>query len=177
VEFCSPACQTCDVYWRQYVASNDYDDDDDVDDDDDNENDADNNKEEEKGNDTVGALVMPKPARIGSKHVSTQFGVPQNLGGPSYVEHIVELTHRREKYMGNILLDPKYQNVFGSCLNMHTSCSIWSITGKCKDELYKSYMQYQCAPSCGSCRMVDRSKRCPPAIPSDGTTATNPSLI
>jgi ShK domain-like len=142
VEFCSPACRTCDEYLERFYPPAPIE--------------KDETQPEESMNPRIIKLSM--------------WGVPQHMVEGESEDKVNDILEATRKYMvEKVLADVDFfsETALEECENKDADCTYWAATGMCNET--RAYMQVHCAPACGTCEMIDYSNRCP--VPEGGGEA------
>jgi prolyl 4-hydroxylase len=143
VESCSPACQTCDKYLERFYEPKP-----------DNENETDPDEPDEPDKPAIVKPTMWGVAQIMVETVSAEI-----------LEDILEATN--EYMLETVVEDPDVaKDVWANCENKEPYCTYWAAQGECEEN--PTYMDLNCAPTCGTCDMFEYHRRCP--VP-EGTEA------
>lgn len=90
---------------------------------------------------------------------SEDFGVRQKAEGSSTADTL-EVIQKAIVYMKDDKTRALPQTILDVCLNRHELCAFWATIGECDNNA--AYMVTNCAPSCGTCQLIDMKSRCPP---------------
>jgi ShK domain-like len=136
VQFCSPACQTCDEYLKRFY------------------------HEESEDEDEADFDQPDRPDSAGTIKRS-QWGVPQYLVETVPTEKFRSLLDATTEYMVESVMGQydTHEDVISKCENRNPYCTYWAAQGEC--EAKSEYMHLYCAPTCGTCDIFDYSRRCP----------------
>ena len=144
LEFCSPACKTCDEYLKRFYQE----------------------ESEERDSD------QPEMPDASGTIERSLWGVPQYWVETVPAEKFQSLLDGTTKYMRKEVMGQAdtHDYVISECENKHPYCTYWAAQGEC--EVKSSYMHRHCAPTCGTCDIFDYDKRCP--IPEGGDILSGP---
>jgi prolyl 4-hydroxylase len=101
----------------------------------------------------------------GSEEKSTHVVVGADLGEPQIIHKmaakVIQRVEKARKYIHEtVMVQPRYENVRGTCRNRNARCAFWAEQGQCYKNMSR-YMKKHCAPVCFSCNELSREAKCP----------------
>jgi prolyl 4-hydroxylase len=114
---------------------------------------------------TTTAAGVPRNTLTASDHRLLQrtedFGIRQVAEG-AQLFRTMEVVRQSVTYMNSEETRALPESVLKVCENRHEYCAFWAHLGEC--EKNRAYMVTNCAPSCGTCHLIDMENRCPKLV-------------